>query len=150
MVQLRSMPVLPRSRRLHSLAGALCLVLLAGCAAHSPFILKNTTDTDLATQTKYPSYDGKVFVTEQAVPANVKFDMVGTIDVGKIWYGSDKNVLASMAERARQIGANCVMNVKTWHQPSGFSWAAPHGSGQAVRIKNVNTLRELGIAGDWY
>ncbi len=110
MVQLRSMPVLPRSRRLHSLAGALCLVLLAGCAAHSPFILKNTTDTDLATQTKYPSYDGKVFVTEQAVPANVKFDMVGTIDVGKIWYGS----------------------------------------GQAVRIKNVNTLRELGIAGDWY
>ena len=113
-------------------------------------ILKNTTDTDLVSKATYPPYGGKVFVTEQALPATIKYETVGTVDVGKIWYGSDKNVLASMAERARQIGANAVINVKTWHQPSGFSWAAPHGHGEAVRLNDVSTLQSTGIAGDWY
>lgn len=55
-----------------------------------------------------------------------------------------------MADRARELGANAVIQVKTWHQPSGFSWAAPHGSGQAVRIKDVKLLESLGIKGNWH
>jgi uncharacterized protein YbjQ (UPF0145 family) len=55
-----------------------------------------------------------------------------------------------MAERARQLGANAIIQAKTWHQPSGFSWAAPHGSGQAVRVKDISTMEAKGINGSWY
>jgi uncharacterized protein YbjQ (UPF0145 family) len=55
-----------------------------------------------------------------------------------------------MADRARELGANAIIQAKTWRQPSGFSWAAPHGSGQAVRIKDIKGLEALGINGAWY
>lgn len=129
---------------------AMACVLLCGCSAHSPLIVKNTTDTSLVSQTKYAAYDGKVFVTEQALPANLKYDVIGTIEVGKVWYGSSSNALTAMVERARELGANAVIDAKTWHQPSGFSWAAPHGSGTAVRIADMNAFRSLGVNGDWY
>jgi hypothetical protein len=127
----------------------LCLVLSA-CAAHSPFIMKDTTDSAVASPNKYPANHDKVFVTEQSLPAGVDYDVIGTIEVGKVWYGSSDNVVTSMADRARELGANAVIQVKTWHQPSGFSWAAPHGSGEAVRIKDTGSLTSLRVAGDWH
>jgi hypothetical protein len=113
---------------------ALSAWCLAGCAAHSPMIIKNTTDTHPIGQSQYPPHHDKVFVTQQSLPSSVAVDQLATIEVGKIWYGSSKNVEISMADRARELGANAVIQVKTWHQPSGFSWAAPHGSGVAVRV----------------
>jgi uncharacterized protein YbjQ (UPF0145 family) len=48
-----------------------------------------------------------------------------------------------MAQRARKLGADAIIEVATWHQPSGFSWAAPHGRGTAVRILNMEEVKEL-------
>jgi hypothetical protein len=124
--------------------------LLSSCSAHSPFILKNTTDTDLVGSSTYPPYQGKVFITKQALPTNVAFTPIARIDVGKIWYGSSTDALASMANRARELGANAIVEAKTWHQPSGFSWAAPEGAGQAVSIKDLSALSSAGVSGDYY
>ena len=129
---------------------AFAVSMLSACAAHSPMIVKNTTDSVPLSQTKYPPHHDTVFVTEQPLPSNIAFDVVATIDVGKVWYGSSKNVLVSMADRARELGANAVIDVKTWHQPSGFSWAAPHGSGQAVHVTSLDSLKSAGVAGTWY
>jgi hypothetical protein len=85
-------------------------------------------------------------VTQQPLPSGVAAEELARIDVGKIWYGSSKNVEISMADRARELGANAVVQVKTWHQPSGFSWAAPHGSGVAVRV-DPKALESL--SGSW-
>ena len=123
---------------------------LTGCSAHNPFIIANTTDSSPVSQSKYPAHHDKVFITEQPLPAGVEFELISTVDVGKIWYGSSKNVLVSMADRARELGANGVVQAKTWTQPSGFSWAAPHGSGQAVRVSDIKALESLGIKGSWY
>ncbi len=89
----------------------------------------------------------KVFVTQQGLPSNVVVQEIARIEVGKIWYGSSKNVLTSMAERGRELGANAVIQVKTWHQRSGFSWAAPHGSGLAVRVSDPKVLES--VSGIW-
>ncbi|MGO9266829.1 MAG: hypothetical protein ACLQBA_18440 [Candidatus Binataceae bacterium] len=124
--------------------------LLSACSAHNPFIITNTTQSSIVGSTMYPPYEGRVLVTQQALPPDVEFTLIGTIDVGKVWYGSSSNVLSSMADRARELGANAVVQVRTWHQPSGFSWAAPHGSGQAVLIKDINALGSSGVTGDWY
>jgi len=58
--------------------------------------------------------------------------VVGKIDAGTIWYGDDDEALEQIAEKARELGATAVMQVETWHQPSGFAWSAPHASGVAV------------------
>ena len=123
---------------------------LSGCSAHNPFIMAPTTDSSPVGQSKYPAHHDKVFVTEQSIPAGVEFEVISTVDVGKIWYGASDDVLISMADRARELGANGIVQVKTWKQPSGFSWAAPHGSGQAVRVSDVKALESLGIKGSWY
>lgn len=123
---------------------------LSACSAHNPFIITNTTESSAVSQSKYPAHYDKVFITEQSLPAGVEFELLSTIDVGKIWYGSSENVLISMADRARELGANGIIQAKTWKQPSGFSWAAPHGSGQAVRVRDINAIESLGIKVNWY
>ena len=41
-----------------------------------------------------------------------------------------------MAERARGVGADAATDARHRRRPSGFAWAAPHGSGQAVESLN--------------
>jgi uncharacterized protein YbjQ (UPF0145 family) len=124
------------------------VMAVSGCSAHSPMIIKNTVDTESRTTVQYPPTQQKIFVTGERLPAD-SYDPVARIDVGKIWYGSSQNVLVSLADRARELGADAVIDVKTWHQPSGFSWAAPHGSGLAVKVKDRASLEKGQIPGDW-
>jgi len=125
-----------------------CLIL-AGCSAHSPLILKNTTDSS-PVQSSFPASQDKVFITKQSLPQGVAYVSISTIDVGKIWYGSTDGVLASLADRARELGANAVIETKTWHQPAGFAWAAPEGSGLAVRVTDTKALEASGVEGAWH
>ncbi|MCF8082703.1 MAG: hypothetical protein K9M96_06395 [Deltaproteobacteria bacterium] len=122
-------------------------LFFCGCSAHSAWITKDTTDTAPITETAYPAHNNKVFVTENSIKEG-QFTPVARIDIGKVWYGSTDNVLESMAIRAREIGADAVIDVKTWRQPSGWSWAAPHGSGLAVKMKD-NDLDFSGLSGKW-
>jgi hypothetical protein len=124
--------------------------VLQGCAAHSPFIVKNTADTTPAISGKtYPPHTNLVRVTTSALPADVDYEFVGAIDVGKVWYGNEDGVDRLMADKARALGADAVILVKRWKQPSGFSWAAPHGSGQAVKLKNRDTVDLDALPGTW-
>jgi hypothetical protein len=101
-------------------------------------------------EAKFPPHSDQVFFTEGSLPPNVEFELISTIDVGKVWYGTSKSAYKSMAERARQLGANAVIQVKTWHQPSGYSWSAPHGSGQAIHIDDMRQLDALDLPGSWH
>ena len=125
-------------------------LFLSACSAHSPFIITNTTDSSLVGTTSFAPNQGRVFVTEQTLPPEIEFTLIGTIDVGKIWYGASKNALDSMADKARELGANAIIQARTWHQPSGFSLSAPHGSGKAVWIKDISALSSSGVTGEWY
>jgi hypothetical protein len=58
-------------------------------------------------------------------------------------------VLQSLADGARELGADVVVDVKTWHQPSGWSWVAPHGSGKAVKITKSTSVDLSNLGGDW-
>lgn len=125
-----------------------CLgLIVAGCSAHSPMILKNTTDVHHSSTQRYPSHSNPVLIVEGPLPADIEYEIIATIDVGKIWYSGSEGILVEMANRARQMGADAVINVKRWRQPSGFAWAAPHGQGQAVKILNKDKSRDLSAAG---
>jgi len=117
--------------------------ILLGCSAHSPMIIHDTTDTHKISENKYPSHQNKVFLTQQPLPAGTEYEVIADIQVGKIWYGSSGNVYESMATRARELGADAVVEIRTWTQPSGFSWAAPHGAGKAVKLKDHNVINQM-------
>jgi hypothetical protein len=125
------------------------ILLLAGCSAHSPFIAKNTTDTTTVSRNKYPAHSNKVLLTPLTLPESQQFEVLEQIEVGKIWYGSSKKVAISLAERARAIGADAVIDYKTWTQPSGFSWFAPHGSGSAIKILDKSSVDLSSMEGEW-
>ena len=137
-------------KRVQSMWVLLATLALMGCSAHSPFNVKGTTDTAAISQERYPPHSNPVFVTTASLPSNVKYEVLAQIEVGKVWYGSGRNVLHTLAERGRQLGADAVIEAKTWHQPSGWSWAAPHGSGKAVKIAEKGSVDFSKIEGSWY
>jgi hypothetical protein len=128
----------------------LSLVLaLAGCAAHSPMIMKNTVDVDANPNVKAAAHNNKVLFVENTLPSNVKYDVLGEINIGKIWYGGGDALLDEMADKARALGADAVIEVGTWKQPSGFAWAAPHASGKAIKLLNKKSVDMKALAGIW-
>ncbi len=136
--------------RSNRIAWTLVMALwLTGCSAHSPFILTSTTDVNQPSATRYAPHSSRILVTSANLPATAKYEVLGQLEVGKVWYGSSRNVLQSLADGARNLGADAVVEVKTWRQPSGWSWAAPHGSGMAVKITEPGSVEFSILGGDW-
>lgn len=123
---------------------------LGGCAAHSPMIMKDTVDVAMSPNApKLAPHTDKVLFLDNALPSGVKYETIGEINAGKVWYGDADSVLQQMAVKARELGADAVVEIGTWKQPSGFAWAAPHASGKAVRILNKKTANLGALGGTW-
>lgn len=123
---------------------------LAGCSAHSPFIGKDTEEVHHSgTSQKYDAHTKQVYVTIANLPPGIQYETLATLEIGKVWYGSDDKVRESMAEEARKIGADAVVEIKTWHQPSGWSWSAPHGSGKAIKLVDTAKMDWSDLGGEW-
>lgn len=120
---------------------------LSACSAHNPFIVADTTDVKPLSTQQFPARTGPVLVVEGPLPAEVQFEVIADIEVGKVWYGGSEKILQGLADRARAFGADAVIEAKTWHQPSGYAWAAPHGHGRAVRILNPDEIPDLPALG---
>jgi uncharacterized protein YbjQ (UPF0145 family) len=106
------------------------------------------TQAEPLTSVHYPAHEQKVFLTESTLSAAAIGDTVAQIDVGEVSYQSTEVVLQRMADQARAVGANVVMNVRIWRGGSGFSWVAPQSSGTAVRLTDTNAIAQLN--GYWY
>jgi hypothetical protein len=62
---------------------------LGGCSAHSPMILKNTTDVAPAAATKQLSpHSRPILIVRGALPSTVRFELIAQVDAERIWYGS--------------------------------------------------------------
>jgi hypothetical protein len=129
----------------------LAALMVPACSAHSPFIMKNTTDSKPAGSAKtYVAHTKPIWLTAGGLPARVKYEVLETIQAGRIWYGDSEKVQKQMANRARAIGADAIIYVTTWHQPSGFAWAAPHGTGQAVKLEDPGAIDFNALPGAWF
>ena len=125
------------------------LLVLCGCSAHSPFITQNTTSSSMKSASNYPAHSNVVFVTTAAAPPELSCEVIEKIDIGNVWYTASRTVRQSLADRAREVGADAVVEVKEWRQMSGFSWSAPHGSGKAIKIPAGSTNLLTTLNGDW-
>lgn len=128
----------------------LCAAALGGCAAHSPMIMKQTVDVAMAPNApKLAPHTEKVLFLDNAPPSSVRYEVLGEINAGAVWYGGPDALLDAMADKARSIGADAVVEIGTWKQPSGFSWAAPHATGKAVKILNKKAVNLSALGGTW-
>lgn len=99
----------------------------------------------------YPAHSGPVLILDGPAPAIVKYEFIGQVKIREGGYRSSESIQdRALAHRARGLGADAVIEVKRWRQPAGFSWAAPHADGKAVRILNKEELGDLSRLGPLY
>jgi len=123
------------------------VVFSFGCSAHSPFILHDTCESTNITKV-YPFHTNEVLITEESLPIDV-FEIIAAVDVGDVWRSSYRNVRTTMADTARQLGADAVIDVKLWYKPGITYWVTSQGSGVAVKIIDESfDIKE--INGFWY
>ena len=88
----------------------------------------------------------KVLVTFNALPVEGEFRVIGPINVHSRWFGSTSKSAQLLADKARSMGANAVVSSRVWLAPAFPVFAAPHGSGIAVRIHDNALLNSLADA----
>ncbi len=88
-------------------------------------------------------------MTEGILPQGT-YEVIGKIDVGSVWHGDLSRSEKALANHARAMGADAVIEMKLWHQPEGWSWAAPQGSGIAVKLTDPGSVDLNAVPGDWY
>jgi hypothetical protein len=87
--------------------------------------------------------EGKILVTFNALPAEGAFEVIGPISVHKRWFGGTTAAIPLLANKARELGANAVVETRIWLAPAFPANVAPHGSGIAVRINDPSLINKL-------
>lgn len=131
--------------RVHRIALVAGLLLVSGCAADT---YQPTSAAYPPHTNGYPPHTRRVFVTKSTLPAD-QFEVIADLEESKGWYGSTDNTQQALADRARELGADAVLNMKSWHAPSAGAWASPYSSGKAVKLRGDPKRVLDGIAGDW-
>ncbi|MEI7729546.1 MAG: hypothetical protein WCO56_08230 [Verrucomicrobiota bacterium] len=126
------------------------LVLATGCSTHSPMRILNKVYVKYQSPTTYAAHTNKVFVTEASLENSIQRDRLGQIDVGMVVSSPKDAVLKRMANKARELGADAVIDVHIWYQPAGWSWKTPHGEGKAVRLTDRSAIDFSKMKGEWY
>jgi len=124
-------------------------MLFAGCCSHSPVLVFNSCSVIKESSNTYPPHKNKVFLTRETLPPEAKFDIIATIDISKTVGGSIDRVKVGMADKARKLGADAIIGFNTWRQPCGWSWSAPQGTGQAVKITDPASVDLSKLKGEW-
>lgn len=89
----------------------------------------------------------KTLVSTSALPAKGEFEILGPLSVQSSWPGGTAKATRLLAEQAKGMGANAVVEARVWQAFAFPALFAPHGSGIAVRIKDDELLRSLAGSG---
>ncbi|MDR0251509.1 MAG: hypothetical protein LBI35_09450 [Burkholderiales bacterium] len=127
------------NRALISLATIAACAVLAGCAARASTKLSS----EMAEAHTWP-----VCILRAPLPENIEKTILGFIKASNRSYGSMNEVLFMMAEDARKIGADAVINVRARHQVGALAWARPVAEGQAVKITEKEDFDCLKLGGE--
>ena len=127
------------------------LILLEACGPHA--VMQAVPRYDISTPhgaSQRQSHDRRVLVTTEKLDA-ASYELLADLDVTKVFYGSRASVVDALADMAREVGADAVIETRVWWQPAGWGWASPQASGRAVALTAVGKeARALeGVQGEW-
>lgn len=89
----------------------------------------------------------KTLVTAKALPAQGDFETLGALYVQSRWPGNTGKAKKLLAEQAKRMGANVVVEARVWQALAFPAVVAPNGSGLAVRINDADLLDSLTVSG---
>ena len=115
----------------------ICLgFFLTGCATVS----SSTVDyVSVSEQTK-----GPIFITSTDLPEGLDYEVIGVVKANaRQGYSGVQSLYPLLADEARKVGANAVINTYGGRAVSAFSWAAPYTGGTAIKIKNADKLKAI-------
>jgi hypothetical protein len=130
--------------------GLTTLLVSTGCSTHSIMLIKDKTTFAPSGTQHYTAHTNRVFITQAPLPPSIKAQVIGRIDVGTVMYNAPHIVYCRMAAKAREIGADAIVDAKTWFQPCGWSWSAPHGKGIAIKLLEGAAGDVSWPKGEWY
>jgi uncharacterized protein YbjQ (UPF0145 family) len=91
----------------------------------------------------------RVFVTEEKVNP-MWYETIKDLKYSKKWYGDAEGAYRNIAKKAHAVEADAVVAVDISFRPSGFSWAAPHATGIAVKWTDVGRENFASLKGRCY
>lgn len=119
--------------------------ITVGCGPHGMMCAKSRHDIAPAhgAQLLVP-HNRKVFFTPASLDPN-SYEFVARLDVTKVSNADWEEVLDILADMARRVGADAVIQVKIWRAPVGWSHSSPQGTGNAVALKEpIDTTKLSG------
>ncbi|SIS90728.1 hypothetical protein [Neptunomonas antarctica] len=123
-------------------------IKLVSCAAFIVFFLSgcaSVSSSSVPHVSESKRVSGQIYMTTATVPESVGYRVIGHVKANdRQGYGSVQSLYPLLAEEARKVGANAVINVKGGRTVAAFSWAAPFVGGIAIEIDDVNKLKAYG------
>ena len=116
-------------------------VMLGGCAAQSTGVVSDTTQPVIR-------HSDPVCFLKSPMPEGVKYTSLGSVEGSKEFYGSVNEILPLMAEEARKMGADAVINFWTGPRIGLWAWARPIGTGTAVKLADKSALNCVAAGGE--
>ena len=117
-------------------------VVAAGCASPSA-----TTVSSNKTQVA-AAHNQPVCLLKTGLPANVGHSVLGPIEGSKEFYGGVAEIIPLMAQEARNIGADAIVNLVTGQKMGMWAWSRPYGTGTAVKLNNKSDLNCAALGGE--
>jgi hypothetical protein len=114
--------------------GAIALmivVLVAGCGGVRA---KSSIARDA---TLYPPNNGNICLLAGSPASDVKYEVLGRVVATKRTYGSSDELFPPMAQEARKLGADAIINLQASQRFKGpLPWrvTSPTGDGQAIKV----------------
>lgn len=130
-----------------SVFASLVLATIAQVAAPSPPM--DAPAAAPVTQAPIDAATCRTFISGKGLPPT-HYTTIKDIKVSKKWYSSTTEMFGALATQARKIKADGVINVRTWHAPAGFSWAAPHAGGMAIKWTETGRAAMPSLEGRCY
>ena len=126
---------------MNRLFASIACILLCSCAART---VNNAADKGtVATPHVEP-----VCMLKSPLPSSIRHTIVGRIDASKQFYGSSGALIPLMAEEARKMGADVVVNLVVGQKMGMFAWARPYGSGTGIKLVDKADLACLALGGE--
>ena len=138
-------------------------IMLGSCVVlfGSLLMLGCTTDNVMSTKTNAnifrgtpgpvrPASDNKVYLTKEQIHEKDGYKVLGEISVSNLRKDGEDKILQKIGNRAWEVGADAVMQVSVWWQPTTEAWAAPQGFGIAIKLDKNSTVDLTKYDGKWW
>ena len=129
-------------------------VLLAlvcfGCAQDNAITANRDRDLFIGKPAaEAPAAKKKIFLTEESLPKTANYQRLGEIKIIRIDDVGFPAIYQALANKALDVGADAVVEIAIWRQPTTTTFGSAQGVGTAVKFNNPAGVDLSNVKGQW-